>query len=213
MRNIDIEAWSRKKQFYFFKQMDYPNFNICANVDITTLYDFSKRKNYSFFKVMVYAATKASNDIEEFRYRIHEDRVIVHELVHPSFTVLTKSEAFSFCEVKYVNSIADFCRRAEIRISEVENDMCLEDEPGRDDLLFMTSIPWVSFTSFTHPIDIKSPDSVPRLAWGKYFEENKRLKMPFSVQVHHALMDGIHVGKYFERLQEILDNPEKYLTE
>lgn len=27
---------------------------------------------------------------------------------------------------------------------------------------------------------------------------------------HHALADGLHVGKYFQLIQEIMDNPEKY---
>ncbi|MGD9556758.1 MAG: CatA-like O-acetyltransferase [Mangrovibacterium sp.] len=30
--------------------------------------------------------------------------------------------------------------------------------------------------------------------------------LPFSVQVHHALVDGFHVGEYFQKLQEYLDS-------
>jgi chloramphenicol O-acetyltransferase type A len=26
--------------------------------------------------------------------------------------------------------------------------------------------------------------------------------MPVSVEVHHALVDGLHVGQYFEQLQQ-----------
>lgn len=54
-------------------------------------------------------------------------------------------------------------------------------------------------------------DSIPRISWGKYFEENGKIKLPMSVQAHHALMDGMHVGQYFSMFQEILDNPVKYL--
>ena len=56
-----------------------------------------------------------------------------------------------------------------------------------------------------HPVD-----SIPRVSWGKYFEDNGKIKMPISVQVHHAMMDGLHVGRYFEMIQDILDTPEKY---
>jgi chloramphenicol O-acetyltransferase type A len=31
--------------------------------------------------------------------------------------------------------------------------------------------------------------------------------MPLSVQVNHALMDGIHVGRYYGQVQAYLDNP------
>jgi chloramphenicol O-acetyltransferase type A len=51
-------------------------------------------------------------------------------------------------------------------------------------------------------------DYVPRFAWGKYFEEGKCLKMPLSVQGHHAIMDGIHMGKFYGLIEEYLKQPE-----
>jgi chloramphenicol O-acetyltransferase type A len=32
--------------------------------------------------------------------------------------------------------------------------------------------------------------------------------MPLAVQAHHALMDGLHVGRYYTVVQELLDRPE-----
>src|SRR5690606_28011801 len=87
----------------------------------------------------------------------------------------------------------------------------LEVEADRDDLLFTTSIPWVSFTSFAHPTHLHPADSIPRLAWGKRFEAGDALKMPLSVQGHHALMDGLHMGQYFERVQACRSEPEQSL--
>jgi chloramphenicol O-acetyltransferase type A len=89
----------------------------------------------------------------------------------------------------------------------------LKDPPGRDDLLYMTAIPWVSFTSFAHPMRLHPADSIPRFAWGKYFAEGKFLKMPLSVQAHHALMDGIQMGKFYAELQETLHCPHCVLGE
>ncbi len=65
----------------------------------------------------------------------------------------------------------------------------------------------VSFTSMMHPTHLHPVDSVPRIAWGK-FGETERREMPLSVQVHHGLMDGIHVGRYFYQVQDILDRPQ-----
>jgi chloramphenicol O-acetyltransferase type A len=56
-----------------------------------------------------------------------------------------------------------------------------------------------------------NPDSIPRFAWGKFFPENQRLLMPLSVQAHHALVDGVHMGFYFEFMQDYLGHPECYL--
>jgi chloramphenicol O-acetyltransferase type A len=75
----------------------------------------------------------------------------------------------------------------------------------------MTSIPWVSFTGFVHPIHMHPVDSVPRFSWGKYFTDDDRIKMPLSVQGHHALMDGFHVGRYFQQVQKYLDTLESWI--
>jgi hypothetical protein len=35
--------------------------------------------------------------------------------------------------------------------------------------------------------------------------------MPFSVEVHHSLMDGLHVDRYIARIEEMLAQPELHL--
>jgi chloramphenicol O-acetyltransferase type A len=35
--------------------------------------------------------------------------------------------------------------------------------------------------------------------------------MPISVEVHHALMDGLHVGRYLDRLAEVLAQPDGFI--
>jgi len=55
-----------------------------------------------------------------------------------------------------------------------------------------------------------------RIRFPKSFSENTLkkndlTKMPVSVEVHHSLMDGIHVGKFFELFQVYLNSPEMYL--
>ena len=75
----------------------------------------------------------------------------------------------------------------------------------------MTPIPWVSFTGLKHPMPLHPADSVPRFAWGKFFQDGGRLKMPLDMQGHHALMDGLHVGRLYQRVQGLLDEPQTIL--
>ncbi|WP_139492684.1 chloramphenicol acetyltransferase [Brevibacillus dissolubilis] len=208
MKYIDMENWPRKNHFHFFSELDYPHFNLCANVDITHFLPYIKERNIPFFRGFLYAAVKTANDIKEFRYRIREGRVVEHELVHPSFTIMTTEDVFSFCHVSYTPDMDHFIRDVTEKIEKSKDQVVLEDEPGRDDYLFITSIPWVTFTSVTHPIHMNPTDSVPRIAWGKFFEENGKWKIPVSIQAHHAVVDGAHVGEYFIKLQEFLDHPQ-----
>lgn len=210
MRYLDIDSWNRKGHFSFFKEFDYPHFSISGYVDITELSRFIKEQGSSFFLSFLYASTKAANGIEEFRYRIRQDKVVIHDKVDPSFTVMTDKEVFGFCNASYTEDFNNFYRSSAEAIERAREEMSVEDEPGRDDLLYITSIPWISFTGMTHPIDMKNADSIPRISWGKFFEENGRVRLPLSVQVNHALADGVHVGKYFNDLQKLLDDPWRY---
>lgn len=202
---IDMENWIRKEHFHFFNQFSYPHFNICANLDITNYFKYIKEHDIPFFISITYLVSKVANGIPEFRQRIREDKVIEHETVSPSFTVMTESKLFSYCAVNYIDDFSIFKARAMESIEKVKKNISLEDEPGRDDFLYITSIPWISFTSMVSPIQMNPVDSIPRISWGKYFEENGRMKLPLSVQIHHALADGLHVGEYYNTLQEMLE--------
>jgi chloramphenicol O-acetyltransferase type A len=210
MRTIDMKNWPRRQHFDFFNKFDHPHFGLSANVDLTTFYPALKHYEVSFTIGIVYAITRAANAIPEFRQRIRLDQVVEHEVVHPSFTLLTDNELFGFCTLEYGEDFKTFAEWATQKMAYVKGHPNLENEPG-DDFLYMTAIPWISFTSFMHPIHLNPPDSIPRFAWGKFFNEGSSLKMPVGVQVHHALMDGIHMAKFYAELEVYLNNPESWL--
>ena len=124
---------------------------------------------------------------------------------------MAEDDIFSFCTSKYSADFHIFLQKAQSEAEKVKVKPVIEDEPGRDDLVYITCIPWVSFTSISHPMHFHPVDSIPRIAWRKYFKDNGKLMLPFSVQVHHALMDGVHIGRFFKTFQELLDEPEKML--
>ena len=213
MRYIDLQTWPRREHFKIYKDFDLPHFSLCANVDLTSFYPAVKQGSYPVTTAIVYVLARVANSISEFRYRIRAGQVIEHDVVHPSMTILTRDDLFSFCTFNYFENFQEFAARAAERIDYIQKHPTLEDEPGQDNLLFMTSIPWVSFTGLMHPIHLQPSDSVPRIAWGKFFDDSGSKKMPLSVQVHHALMDGIHVGKFYSEVQNILDHPDLVLGE
>jgi len=205
MRRIDLDSWSRREHFRLFTGYDHPHFGMCANVDLTAFHAAVKGGGYSISVAIVYVLARAANSVAEFRQRIRGDGVVEHDVVHPSTTILAGKELFSFCKYEYLEDFVAFAAKADARTAYVLAHPTVADEPGEDNLLFMTAIPWVSFTSFEHPMHLQSPDSIPRFAWGKFFEERENLKMPLAVQGHHALMDGIHVGRFYEAAQACFD--------
>jgi len=208
MRHINLETWPRHEHFRIFSAFNHPHFGMCANVDLTMFYPVVKQQGIKITVAIVYVISRVANAIPEFRYRIREGGVIEHEIVHPSTTLLVHDDLFSFCTFDYIEDFSEFASKAVAMMADVKDHPALEDEQGRDDLLFMTAIPWVSFTSFMHPMRLHPADSVPRFAWGKIFKDGEAVKMPLGVQGHHALMDGIHMGRFYAQVQDYLHQPD-----
>jgi chloramphenicol O-acetyltransferase type A len=211
MRKINLETWPRYEHFKVYNAFDHPHFSLTANVDLTGFYTAVKARGISINVAIIYVLARSANEITEFRNRIRGEEVVEHEVVHPSTTILTEGDLFSFCTIEYSADFPGFERIATDQIAAVLEDRVLEDEPGRDDYLFMTAIPWVAFTNLMHPLHLDPPDSVPRIAWGKFIREGDRMEMPLSLHAHHALMDGVHAGRYYQKVQEYLDQPDSYL--
>jgi chloramphenicol O-acetyltransferase type A len=213
MRYIDKKTWPRRQHFEFFTAFDHPQAGLTANVDVTAFHPFVKQRGHPITVAIVYVLSRAANAIPEFRYRIRGTDVVEHEIVHPAFTILGDDDLFGFCTLDYAEDFSQFVANAAERIASARENPTLEEERGEDDVLYMTAVPWVSFTGILHPLHLDPGDSVPRIAWGRFFEEGNSLKMPLGVQAHHALMDGIHMGRFFASVQEDLDHPGSALGE
>ena len=209
MKYIDIKNWSRKGHFEFFHRMDYPQYNICMDIDVSNFIEYTRRNDLSFYYSMIFATTSVINRIDNFRYRIREDEVVLHEKIHPSFTDMNKDandDLFKMVTVDMHDDIFKFEKTAKNTSTDQNEYFKMDKLTGRDDLIYITSIPWISFTHISHTISLNKNDSVPRISWGKYYKQGSKILLPFSVQVNHALVDGLHIGKYVDMLQVFIDN-------
>ena len=210
MKKLDINTWNRKSHFDFFKDFHDPFFNITANVDVTKLYHFTKKNNLSFFLTSLFLSTKAINEIENFRYRIRGNEVIIHDKIDPGSTYLYDDNTFGFIYFNYVDDLFLFHENGKKEIKRWKNIKDMKGRDGTDDEIHYSIIPWTSFTSFKNASNYKKDDSIPIVVFGKYFKENGKVLMPVSVEVHHSLMDGYHVGKYFDLFHELSKNINIY---
>lgn len=56
-----------------------------------------------------------------------------------------------------------------------------------------------------HDQPLRGPDDcVPRITWGRYRQQGERWAVPVAVQVHHALVDGVHLGRFYAGVEERL---------
>ena len=209
---LNTSEWKRKSHFDFFKNFDNPFFNICTAIEVTELLEYCKNNKTSFFLSSLFLTTLTANEIEEFRYRIDNDDVIIYDIIHPFSTVINTDNIFTFCEFEYITSFSDFLNDSLIRIKNcLELDM-LKPKDYRNDVIHYTSIPWIELTSVSHARNFKNSDSIPKIVFGKYYKANNKIMLPISVEVHHALVDGYHVGTFLEALRSNIINCELILN-
>jgi chloramphenicol O-acetyltransferase type A len=211
---LDIGAWSRRRQFEFFKNFDNPYFNICASLDVTPLLALARATpDLSFFIAYHFLSMKAANEVEQFRYRLRGGRVLAHDRIHAGTTLLLADESFTFVYFDFDHDFEAFHTRARAAVEKARAGASrLDEREGRDDLIHHSVVPWVTFTSISHARNWGREDSVPKVAFGKYRADGERIRMPVSVEAHHALMDGLHVGRYFQKLEGYFSDPRPALN-
>jgi chloramphenicol O-acetyltransferase type A len=207
---LDMESWPRRAHYELFRAYDNPWFNLCADVDVTALHAWSASEGGpSFFAASLWHSLMAANEIEEFRYRIRGDGVVVHPVIHGGSTVLLPDDTFRFAYYDFDPAFESFVRHIARVLDRVKLESGpLDPQDHRDDLIHYSVIPWVSFTSFSHARRWGTDDAIPKIVFGKHHEANGRRLMPVSVEVNHALVDGLHVGRFYEVFQRRLDDAE-----
>ncbi len=207
---LDLERWPRRATFEFFLGYDKPYFNVCAPLDVGPLLDRVRAEpGTSFFLAYLYLSLRTANELEPFRYRLSEGRVLVHDRIHAGSTLLLDDDRFDFAYFDHDEDFGRFqaaARESMARVRAAGGTMQARED--RTDLIHYSTLPWISFTSFSHARNWGKEDSVPKIVFGKVAEQGGRRLLPVSVEVHHALMDGLHVGRYLERLQQAFLEPD-----
>lgn len=203
MREIELETWNRKEHYQFFRRMDYPVYNICFELDVTRYRRFAKKAGLSFNNALLYLSTRTLNEIENFRYRSRDGKVIVHDSTHPSFAAMSgDSGLFKLVTVDYQSDLRSFNANVNAASRAESPFFPLEQLKGRDDLIFFSAIPWIAFTSLDHTVNLNKDDAVPRITWGKFQRRGMRLMLPYNMQVSHLFVDGYHLGLCRRKLDD-----------
>ena len=206
MKYIDLETYPRRSHYEFFKSYAYPYVGMTANVDVTELVAFAKEQGSSTFLACLWAAATAANAIPEFRQRIVGDQIAEYDHCDVGHTVPMEDGTFCNCNTDCRRSLPEFLvygRQQEEAAKQHHGFV----QPGEDETsqIFASSVPWVAFTQVIQPTPIPA-DSNPRIVFGRYIHENGRIKMPLSIQCNHALVDGRHIGQFYEMFEALAQN-------
>lgn len=201
---IDYENWPRRELFEFFSAMSQPFYSVAFRVDVTRLYDYVKPRGLSFYYALIYLCTRAINSVEAFRVSIEGGKPALLPARAPSFTDMKKgAECFQIVTMpEEPGTLEDFCRAAADK-SRAQQSF-IDGSAESDALIYFSCLPWVDITALTNERDFDKNDSVPRIAWGRYTEENGKKTLGLSLEVNHRLIDGLHIGRFAQELERLI---------
>ena len=84
----------------------------------------------------------------------------------------------------------------------------LEFASETDDLLYLSCLPWFDLTCCTNERNFDKDDAIPRITWGKYVRQDDRETLGLSIEVNHRFVDGVHLGRFYEALQQKINDLE-----
>lgn len=202
---LELATWKRREHFALFKRAVQPFFSLTVELDVTGIRGRCDQPNGPpFFLAALYACVRAANDTDAFRLRIRKGQVWQHDEVGITSTILRDDDTFGFGRFELTDTLEEFVRAGREELQRVGRVASLViPEPADDALIFHSTIPWLRFTAFTNAIG-RADDSVPRVVFGRCTREGGRATMPVSVEVHHAVVDGLDVARFVQRLQEEL---------
>ena len=210
---LDVSQWARSEHFKFYQGFSHPWYNICSNIDVTTLRHYCKQHGHRFFHAYLYLTQQALNKCQSMTYRLVDEEVRIYSPIGVSVALLADDDTVRFCDLEHEPTFARFTISAAEAETRIKNTpFILEQFIGQEmkqNTIHLTILPWIDFTSMSHARDVNFPDSVPKMALGKLVQHGEQWRMPLSIEVHHGLMDGLHVGQFMHSLQTMFDDPSQ----
>ncbi|WP_407066151.1 CatA-like O-acetyltransferase [Alcaligenes nematophilus] len=203
-QKFDLESWGRREHFEVFKTYAQNAFSITVEIEITGFLNWVKARRCKFYPAMIHEVAAVLNRYPEFRMAMKDDELIVYDRLNPSYTIPhVQQESFSSIWSEYHEKKEDF-------LAEYERDLEKYGEDTRyfprsdtpENVFYISALPWVSFTSFSMQFASLHNLFTPIVTLGKYFERDGKVYIPVAIQLHHAVCDGFHAGRFMTELQK-----------
>ncbi|MDR2115923.1 MAG: hypothetical protein LBP87_06045 [Planctomycetaceae bacterium] len=203
-KNIDLTTWNRRQQFELFSVYENPYWSVTVNVDCTKMYERAKREKFPFYLGYHYASLQAANTINAFRQRIENGKPVEYDTVHMSTTIAKPDGTFGFSFTQFSDDFEKFVTDGIAESERVRHSTELFYGHSENNVIYYTVLRGITFTSDKQPY--RNGSSIPIMVFGETFIEHNIRKIPHSIHVNHALVDGQHVSKYVQLFQQFLNH-------
>lgn len=146
---------------------------------------------------------------DEFKYGWDKQgNLIQWDYVSPSYTDFhSEDENFVKMVTAYSDNLFEFCNKVKADRGRHKNDRAvLKNQPLN--LFDVSCLPWVKYKHFDVHVFDEGKFLAPVVSWGKYEQESGKLMMPLTMNIHHAVVDGFHLSRFFNEVQDLINTLE-----
>lgn len=195
MRRLDPTVGPRAATYAHYRRLRFPQFSLGTAVPVATA---RLKEEGGLFPNLLWAALEAINAVPELRQRIRvedgRDVIVEHERVDCTCTAARPDGSFEFCAFPSSPDRAAFLTGARERLDAAARGEGLDlSEQTRDDMAYLSSVPWFEVHGVQHAHDGDPLDCIPRVLWGRVVDD----RLLIHLTAHHALADGRHMGLFF----------------
>ena len=108
-----VDDYYRQEHFDFFRSYEMPFYSIVFNIEITAVKAFSTDRGYPAYIPQCFLFARAMSRIEDFRYRVMNDQIVLHDHLEIAATLPAPNGAFSFAKFDHDPDLEGFLRHAE----------------------------------------------------------------------------------------------------
>lgn len=213
-RTIDLDTWNRAEQFQHYIDRVPCTYSFTVHIDITSLRQALAAGRRKAYPAQIWLLATAVQRFREFRMGFDGDGALgVWDAVHPAYTVFNpETETFSGIWTPYDPDFKRFEAAATRDIAEYSRATRFFPKEGRPANSFdVSSVPWLEFSAFTLDIPQAVRHLAPIFTLGRYVERDGLTQLPVAIQVHHAVCDGFHAGRFVAALQELAAHHDAWL--
>lgn len=217
---IDVKKWERRDAYIYFTKMNPAIYAATAEVDVTEAVMYRKKTGTGFFPLCLWLVCRVVNEMSECRYGYKDGKQLIqYNHIIPSFPVFhgdTQS-----CTIV----CADTCQKFSDFVSEYTEQVELAEKNRKfltskfktppANVFSITMVPTLYFTgsSFIYSPSSNPPVLYPIVTLGKCDFRDGRYCMPMTFQINHAAADGLSSGVFFDKVQQVFSDPDKYLND
>ena len=199
---ISPQDSSRAEAFSLWMSSPMPMVTVVKTMDVSRLVKISKKTGIRFTSLICWCIGKAASEIEEFYVLPMEGKLYRYDRLAINVIVQNVKGGISLVDVPFSDDMEQF-NASYLELTSQAAKTCISTELDDCMIVGTSALPQMEVDCIVNQYSGRYNN--PFLAWGKYRKGLFKTTLPVSFQFHHVQMDGAHVCRFLNNLQDTMD--------